>query len=59
MPDRLIRPLKPDLRLPATTATEPISTSASAAYVTAASSFPAKIWPRSSERVRIVFSVPL
>src|SRR3954463_15438158 len=59
VPDRLVSGLKPETAQPATIATMPLSTIAAIAYVTAASVLPAKIWPRPSERVRIVLSVPL
>ena len=59
MPDSVGSGLKPDTREPATTATVPVRTIAAIAYVAVASTFAAKTCPRSTERVRIVFSVPL
>jgi len=51
--------LKPDWMLPGDHATVPLRKIATTAYVVAASALPAKICQRSSERVRIVLSVPL
>src|SRR3954451_22326320 len=58
VPDRLISGCQPELVPPATIATLAMVSSASTVYVTATSALPMKIWPRSTERVRTVLSVP-
>jgi hypothetical protein len=59
VPERVGSALKPDTTEPATTATVPVSRIAAMAYVAVASTFAPKTCERSTERVRIVFSVPL
>jgi hypothetical protein len=59
VPDRDVSGWKPQATLPATSPTTPIVKTSAIVYVHVASTFPANTSPRSRERVRIVFRVPL